>query len=261
MFSQEAMAGRYGLPGGVFPFGRVNVFSGAEGKELLRFYGRLSGDFMGWSVSTAGDVDGDGAADYIVGASGANTKAGIDAGSVYVLSSHINMDTSTLPNGEAGVTYYGFLNPNGGNPPYRMDIVSGSLPLGLSLYDDGTIYGIPTKAKIYNFTVKLKDQSRCTVYKDYSIKIFQSIRITTRHLPDGQVGKTYFAALNTKGGRKPHSWSLVSGHLPAGLTLKRSKGEITGTPKREGAFDPTFQVIDHFGGKDQQLINIRIINQ
>jgi hypothetical protein len=48
--------------------GRVYVHSGATGRRLLTFTGETAGEGFGTSPSTAGDVDGDGRADFIVGA-------------------------------------------------------------------------------------------------------------------------------------------------------------------------------------------------
>ena len=48
-------------------------------------------------------------------------------------------------------------------------------------------------------------------------------------LPGGFRGFPYFTALSAVGGVPPYLWSLVSGALPAGLTLS-ADGEIRGTP-------------------------------
>jgi hypothetical protein len=48
--------------------GRIYVYSGSDGKELLTLTGEAAGDGFGTSDSIAGDVDGDGSADVIVGA-------------------------------------------------------------------------------------------------------------------------------------------------------------------------------------------------
>ena len=48
--------------------GRVYVYSGASGKRLFAFTGENAGDGLGSSQSIAGDVDGDGVGDLIVGA-------------------------------------------------------------------------------------------------------------------------------------------------------------------------------------------------
>jgi len=48
--------------------GRIYVYSGADGKELLQLTGATAGEGFGTSDSIAGDVDGDGHHDLIVGA-------------------------------------------------------------------------------------------------------------------------------------------------------------------------------------------------
>jgi hypothetical protein len=53
--------------------GRVHLFLGSTSKTAptnayKSFYGKYGGDHFGWSVSTAGDVNGDGYADIIIGA-------------------------------------------------------------------------------------------------------------------------------------------------------------------------------------------------
>ena len=55
--------------------GEFFVYSGATGDEIYRGEGPFLGSAMGYSVSAAGDVDGDGAPDWMVGVNGkANTR-------------------------------------------------------------------------------------------------------------------------------------------------------------------------------------------
>jgi hypothetical protein len=67
------------------------------------------------------------------------------------------------------------------------------------------------------------------------------LQITTSSLPDATVGEPYSATLQAIGGIPPYKWKVVSGTLPAGLTLSKSSGTISGTPSST-ATTSTFQV-------------------
>jgi FG-GAP-like repeat/FG-GAP repeat len=65
--------------------GKVVVHSGANGKELLALYGTGAGEGLGTSPSDAGDVDGDGVGDLVVGA-WQNREGAPSGGKVYLYS-------------------------------------------------------------------------------------------------------------------------------------------------------------------------------
>jgi len=73
-------------PNGRTGAGSVFVFSGATGAQIRRFDGRAAGDSMGCSVASAGDVDGDGVPDLVVGAGSADPSGLVDGGSAFVFS-------------------------------------------------------------------------------------------------------------------------------------------------------------------------------
>ena len=80
--------------------GRARVFSGADGSILYNFDGDSAGASLGLSVSSAGDVNGDGFADVIVGT---NNSAG--SGSARVFS---GVDGSVLYNFDGDSSLDGF---------------------------------------------------------------------------------------------------------------------------------------------------------
>jgi len=70
------------------------------------------------------------------------------------------------------------------------------------------------------------------------------ITIATATLANGIIGTVYNATLAATGGTGPYTWSIVTGTLPAGLTLNAAAGVITGTPVTASASIFTVRVED-----------------
>jgi parvulin-like peptidyl-prolyl isomerase len=78
----------------------------------------------------------------------------------YVIRVHIpvSVTTESLPDGEVGVYYFATINIFGDNDVYTWSLISGTIPDGLTLGQyTGTIYGTPTTAGTYDFTVQVDD--------------------------------------------------------------------------------------------------------
>jgi hypothetical protein len=71
----------YGHAGG---FGDIDL-STIDGTNGFKIEGLAVGDYAGFPVSAVGDINGDGYADLAIGVYDADTKAGTDAGSTYII--------------------------------------------------------------------------------------------------------------------------------------------------------------------------------
>ena len=71
-----------------------------------------------------------------------------------------------------------------------------------------------------------------------------SLAITTPQLPIGSLGQSYTGALNASGNTGAVKWSVLSGALPAGVTLAGDTGAISGTPMKSGVFTVAIQAAD-----------------
>ena len=83
-----------------------------------------------------------------------------------------------------------------------------------------------------------------------------SVTITTDTLPDGKVDEAYSQTL-TANGTTPIIWSIENGSLPAGLSLDKDTGEISGTPTADGTDKFTVKA-ENCAGSDMKELSITI---
>jgi Putative Ig domain len=85
------------------------------------------------------------------------------------------------------------------------------------------------------------------------------ISIMTTSLPNATMGTSYSATLTATGGTPPYTWSLMSGTLPAGLSLNASTGAIAGKPTAAVSGSAlTFKVKDSSNPALSQTVNLTL---
>jgi hypothetical protein len=82
--------------------------------------------------------------------------------------------------------------------------------------------------------------------------------ITTTDLPRGKKGQFYTTSLNAANGKPPYTWTLVSGSLPAGLSMNVA-GQISGTPTAFGTFSFQVRVTDSTGATAVSNLGLTIL--
>lgn len=73
------------------------------------------------------------------------------------------------------------------------------------------------------------------------IAVLKPVSITTSSLPGGVQNSAYSQSVAATGGTGTYTWSVISGSLPAGLSLNSGTGAITGTPTGYGTSNFTVQ--------------------
>lgn len=103
-----------------------------------------------------------------------------------------------------------------------------------------------------------KAQASATVAVSADSTTTSSLTIGTSSLPGTSVGNPYAATLAAAGGTTPYAWSVVSGTLPAGLSLDPSSGTLSGTTSADGTFSFTAQVADSAGSSASKPLSIAV---
>jgi hypothetical protein len=170
----------------------------------------------------------------------------------------VTITTTSLRAGTVDGSYSETLRAEGGRKPYTWSIAEGSLPRGLDLAPQtGVISGKPTAIGEYNFTVKVTDANGSVATKGLSIMVYNPITITTTGLkPWTKDVGGYSETLQASGGDGSYTWSIVSGNLPNGLSLRGN--QITGTPTLAGDYTFTLRVTDGTGAYQEKEYTIRI---
>ena len=129
-------------------FGAAYIYYGGSSldyTEDVKLTGASGGDLFGISVSAAGDVNGDGYADVIVGASSSDVRA-IDAGRAYIYygGSSMNNTADVILTGEAAYDWFGYSVSSAGdvNGDGYIDVIVGA-------YLNDAIGGAAGRAYIY----------------------------------------------------------------------------------------------------------------
>jgi hypothetical protein len=127
---------------------------------------------------------------------------------------------------------------------------SGTLPAGLTFTDNGngsaTISGTAPASAVgsYPITVKASNGVAPDASHQVTITVVPPVAVTTTSLPNAGYRTAYSANLTATGGQPAYQWSMVSGTLPAGLTLNPT-GLITGsTTATPGTYTFTVKVTD-----------------
>jgi len=164
------------------------------------------------------------------------------------------------PNGQVGVHYDQFAQASSCNGNFTWSLVSGSVPPGLTGNANGELYGTPTTAGTYTFTIKVTDGAGLTATETVSMTIIpEPLLVATTYLPYGEAGVFYSQQLQAVSGQTPYTWSLTPGSAspPLNLTLT-TNGLLSGTPASSGTFSFSVRVTDSAGATADQLLSLLV---
>jgi hypothetical protein len=194
--------------------------------------------------------------------SGGNTIGGCSAPVVIPVCPLITINPPTVPIARVGTAYTQTLTASGGAAPYTFAVVGGVLPAGITLTAGGVLTGTPTTAGSVVIIIRATDANGCFAQIRYTIVspavTCPVIAITPATLPDGSLTVAYSQQLTASGGTGPYVFSVLSGTLPAGLTLSPA-GLLAGTPTTAGSSTVAIQATDGAGCPDVATYTINTV--
>ena len=179
----------------------------------------------------------------------------------------------SFPEGAIVGDYYsGSLTASGGTAPYKWSVSSGKIPEGMSYTAGGTrftLMGTPRKAGTYTFAVTVTDKygarpanprqftvtaTKTTITSGSSSSGVASVSAAVQQHTIAR-GASFSLGYSVYGGKAPYDWS---GSLPAGLTLNKSTGKITGKPTKAGSYTFSLKVVDKNGVVATKTYTVKI---
>jgi hypothetical protein len=162
--------------------------------------------------------------------------------SIFVTDLCITTDLpASVVKGESGAS--NTLNATGGAAPYTFEVISGSLPTGITILPDGgPLGGTFDQTGTHTFTIKVTDSAGIAATRQYTIEVKTDLSLGTMPLVDGNVGIPYIGVgFYASGGVMPLSFAVTENALPEGLSMD-ADGNITGTPAAPAVGTHTFTV-------------------
>lgn len=159
----------------------------------------------------------------------------------------VRLTTEVLPVGQVGVPYDAALEASGGTPPYTFRLEVGRLPAGLEVDPEGRLTGTPQDIIETDLTLAVEDADGGSDARQLRLRVVgagASLEITTASpLPETEEGSPYDVQFEAIGGTAPYGFFLVSGALPAGLTLDAT-GRLSGSATEVGRFEFRLRAVD-----------------
>lgn len=130
--------------------------------------------------------------------------------------------------------------------------------VGVNNQNSITVYAINTGSTVIRMCASVSQIcGNLTVTVNSSPTGQGGLSFVTATLPSGAVGNYYNAQLSASGGNAPYAFRVISGSLPAGLSLS-SNGVLSGTPTARSQYFFTAQVTDYYGRQTALALSVEI---
>ncbi len=176
---------------------------------------------------------------FTVMATDSHGCTGSQAYTVNVTCPPITVSNPAVTTGLAGTSFSQNFTQTGGAGMTTFRTAD-TLPAGLTLSDVGVLAGIPVQMGKFPIVVTFTDANGCTgTGTTYNLEITcPTITVTNPAITVGTAGVPFSQTFTftQSGGVGVTTFSILSGRLPAGLTLNSGTGSLEGTTTQTGSF-------------------------
>ncbi|ETR69925.1 MAG: hypothetical protein OMM_03607 [Candidatus Magnetoglobus multicellularis str. Araruama] len=148
----------------------------------------------------------------------------------------------------------------GDAPPYTWEVISGHMPQGITINEQNQLEGTPEFNGNYSFSLAVH-AAQSTDKKDFSMFVYQPLKITTSVIKEPRIDTDYFQEFSTSGGYGEKYWHYI-GFLPEGLIFDPTTGTIRGIAKKiYSAYEFFLEVIDADGNTAQKPFTMEVLGK
>src|SRR4029453_19256571 len=173
----------------------------------------------------------------------------------------LKIGQATAPAAEVDRPFRMELTATGGDGRHTWATYGGTvLPAGLTLDPaTGVISGRPLVSGSFAVKLAATDQLGFSDIVDVQVAVAGKLALTREALPAGRPGRMYRAVLAVRGGVAPREWTILRGSLPAGITLDKARGSLSGIPHQVGTFRVWMQVRDRLGATSTATYILKVL--
>lgn len=160
----------------------------------------------------------------------------------------LSIAVTELPLAQEDLYYEVDLGVSGGAAPYSCQLLSGQLPEGLVLTEDGRIQGTPERRRrAETILVEVRDALGVSISRSFEIESLKAFKVGTRRFRRGREGRKYRMRLRPTRGMPPYTITILEGALPSGVVIDSENYRLEGVPAESGFFPLRLQIQDALG--------------
>lgn len=167
----------------------------------------------------------------------------------------------SLPQMTLNQAYSSQLTGTGGTPPYRFRVLSGALPQGIQLSEQGLVSGTPTQVMDGRVEIGVTDAGQRGGNRFFDVKVVgPSLSLGPESLPDAESGKFYSVQFTATGGRPPYKFWLMESPLWHTDLPISTAGVLSGTvvTQTDIVYRGLIAVMDADGSSGSKWYSLRI---